>query len=193
MIKTLSVVILTFLMLSFVNVEYIFAQANLDGWNTYVDPAGRFTIFYPTELHPVGKENFLSSVDLTLGNSHFAREFKITVMYNDDDSSLVNYVQGLEISPESYLLALEDQLRPSYQAYDLVDGPTNADDIYGFPTVSNTVDFTNYLGDSGRTMNTLAVINGKGSFMFSYSNSIEDFYQYLPTVKQIINSVVILK
>jgi hypothetical protein len=49
------------------------------------------------------------------------------------------------------------------------------------------------LGESGRTMNVLALINGQGSFMFSYSNSVEAFYEYLPTVNQIIKSVVILK
>jgi hypothetical protein len=180
-------------MLSFINPERIFGQDTFDKWNTYIDPAGRFTLFYPPELQAEGKENFLSSVDLTLGNPDFAREFKITIMYNDYDSSLVKYVQGVEISPENYLLALEDQLKPSYQTYDLLDGLTNSGDLYGFPTVSNTIDFTNHLGESGRTMNVLAVINEKGSFMFSYSNTVEAFYEYLPTVNQIIKSVVILK
>ena len=173
--------------------EHIFSQVNLDNWITYDDPAGRFTIFYPPELQAEGRENFLSSVDLTLGNPNFAREFKITVTYNDDDQSLINYAQGLEISPERYLAAIEDQSRPSYQTYNLVDKPANTDSLYGFPAVTNTVEFTNYLGESGRTMNVLAVINGKGSFLFSYFNSNESFNKYLPTVNQIIKSVVILK
>ncbi|HEY7109629.1 MAG TPA: hypothetical protein VH415_09395 [Nitrososphaeraceae archaeon] len=187
------VALTTFVVLTFVNPEHIFAQANLDNWITYIDPAGRFTIFYPSELHAQGRENFLSSVDLTLGNPNFPREFKITVTYNDDDPSLINYAQGLEISPERYLLAIEDQLRPSYQTYNLVDKPANTDSLYGFPAVTNTVEFTNYLGESGRTMNVLAVINGKGSFIFSYSNSNESFNEYLPIVNQITKSVVILK
>jgi hypothetical protein len=191
--RSLLLLLAIMAMLSFINPELIFGQDSFDKWSTYADPAGMFTLFYPPELQAQGKENFLSSVDLTLGNADFAREFKITIMYNDFDSSLVKYVQGLEISPENYLLALEDQLKPSYQTYDLLDGLANSGDLYGFPTVSNTIDFTNHLGESGRTMNVLAVINGKGSFMFSYSNNVEAFYEYLPTVNQIIKSVVILK
>jgi hypothetical protein len=191
--RSLLLLLAIMAMLSFINPELIFGQDSFDKWSTYADPAGRFTLFYPPELQAQGKENFLSSVDLTLGNADFAREFKITIMYNDFDSSLVKYVQGLEISPENYLLALEDQLKPSYQTYDLLDGLANSGDLYGFPTASNTIDFTNHLGESGRTMNVLAVINGKGSFMFSYSNNVEAFYEYLPTVNQIIKSVVILK
>jgi hypothetical protein len=42
-------------------------------------------------------------------------------------------------------------------------------------------------------MNVLAIINGKGSFMVSYSNTVEAFYEYLPIVNQIMKSVVILK
>jgi hypothetical protein len=99
---------------------------------------------------------------LTLGNLNFAREFKITIMYNDDDKSLLNYARGLKISPDNYLLAVEKQLKPSFQIYNLGLELSHSNDLYGFPTVSNTVDYTNYLGESGRTMNVLAVVNGKG-------------------------------
>jgi hypothetical protein len=184
---------MTTIFLCILNIAPTFGQDNLEVWQTYVEPAGRFKVFYPPDLQAEGKENFLSSVDLNLDNPNFAREFKITVMYNDDDSSLLNYAQGLEISPGNYLLALEDQLKSSYQVYNLLDEPSISNDLYGFPTVSNTIDFTNHLGESGRTMNLLAVINGQGSFMFSYSNSVKAFYEYLPTVNQIIKSVVILK
>ena len=172
--------------------EPVFGQS-IENWQTYVDPAKRFTLFYPPDLQTKGRENFLSSVDLTLGNPNFAREFKITVMYNDDDTSLLNHAQGLEISPDSYLLTVEEQLKPSYQIYNLAGELSHSTDLYGFPTVSNIVDYTNYLGESGRTMNVLAVINGKGSFLFSYSNSVDAYDEYLPIVNQIIKSIVILK
>jgi len=191
--KPLSSYFLTTIILFAVSVQAAYGQNAVDDWNTYLDPAGRFTVFYPPDLQAQGTENFLSSTDLTLGNSSYPREFKITITYNDDDSSLLQYVEGLELSPENYLLGLENQLKPSYQVYKLVTDTSNSDDLYGFPTVSNTVDFTNHLGESGRTMNVLAVINGKGSFIFSYSNTVETFYEYLPTVNQIMKSVVILK
>jgi hypothetical protein len=174
------------------NIESIYAQ-NIENWQTFTDPAKRFILFYPPDLELKGRENFLSSVDVTLGNQNFDRGFKITVTYNDDDKSLLNYAQGLVISADNYLLAVEEQLKPSYQVYHVGTKFLRSQNLYGFPTVSNTVDYTNYLGESGRTKNVLAIVNGKGSFLLSYSNSLEAYNGYLPTVNQIIKSIVILK
>ena len=169
-----------------------YGQEDIGGWQTYLDPGGRFTLYYPPDLQAQGKENFLSSTDLTLSSPNLPREFKITVTYNDDDTALSKYIENLEISPKNYLLGIENQLKSSYQVYNTVTDTFDSDELYGFPTVSNTIDYTNHLGESGRTMNTLAIINGKGSFMFSYSNSVDKFDEYLPIVNQIIKSVVIL-
>jgi len=174
------------------NIESIYAQ-NIENWQTFTDPAKRFILFYPPDLELKGRENFLSSVDVTLGNQNFDRGFKITVTYNDDDKSLLNYAQGQDISPNNYLLAMEEQLKPSYQVYNVGTKFLRSENLYGFPTVSNTVDYTNYLGESGRTKNVLAIVNGKGSFLLSYSNSLEAYNGYIPTVNQIIKSIVILK
>jgi hypothetical protein len=173
-------------------IEPIYAQ-NIENWLTYTDSAKRFILFYPPDLELKGRENFLSSVDVTLGNQNFDRGFKITVMYNDDDKSLLAHVKGLGISPENYLLAVEEQLKPSYQVYNVGTKFLRSENLYGFPTVSNTVDYTNLLGESGRTKNVLAIVNGKGSFLLSYSNSLEGYNGYLSTVNQIIKSIVILK
>jgi hypothetical protein len=174
------------------NIESIHAQ-NIENWQTFTDPAKRFILFYPPDLEIKGRENFLSSVDVTLGNQNFARGFKITVTYNDDDKSLLDHVKGFGISPDNYLLAMEEQLKPSYQVYHVGAKFLRSENLYGFPTVSNTVDYTDYLGESGRTKNVLAIVNGKGSFLLSYSNSLEAYNGYLPTVNQIIKSIVILK
>ena len=190
-----NIILLTMILCSIfciLNIEPIYGQS-IENWQAYTDPAKRFTLFYPPDLETIGRENFLSSVDLTLGNQNFPREFKISVTYNVDDSSLLNYAQGLEISPDNYLLAVEDQLKASYQIYDLDEKFLHSNSLYGFPTVSNSVDYTNYLGESGRTKNVLAIVNGKGSFLFSYSNSLEAYDEYLPTINQIIKSIVILK
>lgn len=173
-------------------IEPINAQ-NIENWLTYTDSAKRFILFYPPDLELKGRENFLSSVDVTLGNQNFDRGFKITVTYNDDDKSLLDHVKGLGISPENYLLSAEEQLKPSYQVYNVGTKFLRSENLYGFPTVSNTVDYTNFLGESGRTKNVLAIVNGKGSFLLSYSNSLEGYNGYLPTVNQIIKSIVILK
>ena len=151
------------------------------------------SFYFTLRLEIKGRENFLSDVQLTLGNQNFDRGFKITVNYNDDDKSLLNYAQGQDISLNNYLLAMEEQLKPSYQVYNVGTKFLRSENLYGFPTVSNTVDYTNYLGESGRTKNVLAIVNGKGSFLLSYSNSLEAYNGYLPTVNQIIKSIVILK
>src|SRR6476620_5574990 len=187
---TLFSVFLFFLFI--LNIKSIHAQ-NIEVWKTFTDPAKRFILFYPPNLGLKGRENFLSSVDVTLGNHNFDREFKITVTYNGDDKSLVNYAQGGQISPNNYLLDVEEQLKPSYQNYNVGTKFLRSENLYGYPTASNTVDYTNYLGESGRTKNVLAIVNGKGSFLLSYSNSIEAYNGYLPTVNQIIKSIVILK
>ncbi|MGB8164594.1 MAG: hypothetical protein WCF14_06245 [Nitrososphaeraceae archaeon] len=173
-------------------IEPIYAQ-NIENWRTYTDSTKRFILFYPPDLELKGRENFLSSVDVTLGNQNFDRGFKITVTYNDDDKSLLDHVKGLGISAENYLLAVEEQLKPSYQVYNVGTKFLRSENLYGFPTVSNTVDYTNYLGESGRTKYVLAIVNAKGSFLLSYSNSLEAYNGYLPTVNQIIKSIVILK
>ena len=185
-------VILFSIFFCILNIESIYAQ-NIENWQTYTDPAKRFILIYPPDLELKGRENFLSSVDITLGNQNFDRMFKITVTYNDDDKSLLNYAQGLVISADNYLLAVEEQLKPSYQVYNVGTKFLRSENLYGFPTVSNTVDYTNYHGESGRTKNVLAIVNGKGSFLLSYSNSLEAYNGYLPTVNQIIKSIVILK
>jgi len=179
-------------LLLIINIELTYAQ-NIENWQTFTDPAKRFILFYPPDLEIKGRENFLSSVDVTLGNQNFNRGLKITVTYNDDDKSLANYAQGAEISPDKYLLAVEEQLKPTYQVYNVGTKFLHSENLYGFPTVSNTVDHTNYLGESGRTKNVLAIVNGKGSFLLSYSNSLGAYNGYLPTVNQIIKSIVILK
>ena len=186
---TLFSVFLFFLFI--LNIKSIHAQ-NIEDWKTFTDPAKRFILFYPPNLGLKGRENFLSSVDVALGNHNFDREFKITVTYNDDDKSIVNYAQG-QISPNNYLLNVEEQLKPSYQNYKVGTKFLRSENLYGYPTASNTVDYTNYLGESGRTKNVLAIVNGKGSFLLSYSNSLEAYDDYLPTVNQIIKSIVVLK
>jgi hypothetical protein len=185
-------IVLLCIVFSTLKIEALYAQ-NIADWLTFTDPAKRFILIYPPNLELKGRENFLSSVDVTLGNPNLDRGFKITVTYNDDDKSLLDHVKGLGISPENYLLALEDQLKPSYQMYNVGTKFLRSENLYGFPTISNTVEYTNYLGESGRTKNVLAIVNGKGSFLLSYSNSLEAYNGYLPTVNQIIKSIVILK
>ena len=189
---SLAVFIVISIIFLVLNVNSTYAQ-NIENWKTFTDPAKRFILIYPPDLELKGKENFLSSVDVTLGNPNFPRQFKITVTYNDDDKSLVNFAQGADISPDNYLLAVEEQLKPSYQVYTVGTKFLRSENVYGYPTVSNTVDYTNYLGESGRTKNVLAIVNGKGSFLLSYSNSLKAYNGYLPTVNQILKSIVILK
>ena len=47
------------------NIESIYAQ-NIENWLTFTDPAKRLILFYPPDLELKGRENFLSSVDVTL-------------------------------------------------------------------------------------------------------------------------------
>ena len=87
-----------------------YGQLNVDNWQTYVDPDKRFTLFYPPGWTIKGKENFLSSIDLTLTNPNATKPFQITITYIMNDSSL-NYTGNEIIVPANNLRNLEEQLK----------------------------------------------------------------------------------
>ena len=169
-----------------------YGQLNVDNWQTYVDPDKRFTLFYPPGWTIKGKENFLSSIDLTLTNPNATKPFQITITYIMNDSSL-NYTGNEIIVPANNLRNLEEQLKVEYQQYIIVGKGSPAYSVYGFPTASDIVDYTKHNGQTGRMLNVLGVVKGKSSFLLSYSNNKQAFYKSLPIVSEIMKSIVILR
>ncbi|MFZ0404692.1 MAG: hypothetical protein WAL79_02615 [Nitrososphaeraceae archaeon] len=169
-----------------------YGQLDVDNWQTYVDPDKKFTLFYPPGWTTKGKENFLSSIDLTLTNPNATNFFQITITYIVNDSSL-NYTGNEIIAPGNNLKNLEGQLKGAYQQYTVIGKGSPAYSVYGFPTASDIVDYTKYNGQTGRMLNVLGIVKGKSSFLLSYSNNKLAFYKSLPIVSEIIKSVVILK
>jgi hypothetical protein len=172
--------------------QLTYGQLNVDNWQTYVDPDKRFTLFYPPGWTIKGKENFLSSIDLTLTNPNATKPFQITITYIMNDSSL-NYTGNEIIVPANNLRNLEEQLKVEYQQYIIVGKGSPAYSVYGFPTASDIVDYTKYNGQNGRMLNVLGVVKGKSSFLLSYSNNKQAFYKSLPIVSEIMKSIVILR
>jgi hypothetical protein len=169
-----------------------YGQNDINNWQTYVDPDKRFTLFYPPGWTTKGKENFLSSIDLTLTNPNSTKPFQVTITYIVNDSSL-NYTGNEIIVPENNLRILEGQLRGGYQLYTFVSKGSPTYSVYGFPTASDIVDYTKHNGQNGRLLNVLGVVRGKGLFLLSYSNNKQGFYKLLPVVSEITKSIVILK
>ena len=89
-----------------------YGQLDLDNWQTYVHPDKKFTLFYPPGWITKGKENFLSSIDLTLTNPNATKPFQITITYIMNDSSL-NYTGNEIIVPANNLRNLEGQTEGS--------------------------------------------------------------------------------
>ena len=85
-----------------------YGQLDVDNWQTYVDPDKKFTLFYPPGWTTKGKENFLSSIDLTLANPNATKQFKITITYIVNDSSR-NHTGNEIIDPANNLRNLERQ------------------------------------------------------------------------------------
>src|SRR6476659_9056944 len=168
-----------------------YEQSDVNNWQTYVDPDKKFTLFYPPGWTTKGKENFLSSIDLTLMNPNSTKPFQITITYIMNDSSL-NYSGNEIIVPANNLRNLEGQLKEAYQQFIVVGKGSPAYSIYGFPTASDIVDYTKYNGQAGRMLNVLGIIKGKSSFLLSYSNDKQAFYKSLPIVSEIMKSIVIL-
>ena len=169
-----------------------YGQLDVDNWQTYVDPAKKFTLFYPPGWITKGKENFLSSIDLTLTNPNATKPFQITITYIMNDSSL-NYTRNEIIVPANNLRNLEGELKDEYQQYIVVGKGSPAYSIYGFPTASDIVDYTKYNGQAGRMLNVLGILKGKSTFLLSYSNDKQAFYKSLPIVSEIMKSIVILR
>ena len=169
-----------------------YGQLDVNNWQTYVDPDKRFTLFYPPGWTIKGKENFLSTIDLTLMNPNSIKPFQITITYIMNDSSL-NYTGNEIIVPANNLWNMEKQLKQAYQQFTVVGKGSSAYSVYGFPTASDIVDYTKYNGQTGRMLNVLGVVNGKSTFLLSYSNNKEAFYKSLPIFSEIAKSVVILK
>jgi hypothetical protein len=169
-----------------------YGQLDVNNWQTYTDPDKKFTLFYPPVWTTKGKENFLSSTDLTLMNPNSTQPFQITITYIMNDSSL-NYSGNEIIMPANNLRNLEGQLRQAYQQFTVVGKGSPAYSVYGFPTASDIVDYTKYNGQTGRMLNILGIVKGKSSFLLSYSNDKQAFYKSLPIFSEIAKSVVILK
>ena len=169
-----------------------YGQLDVDNWQTYVDPDKKFTLFYPFAWITKGKENFLSSNDLTLTNPNATKPIQITITYIMNDSSL-NYTGNEIIVPANNLRNLEGQLKGAYQQYVVVGKGSPAYSVYGFPTASDIVDYTKYNGQTGRMLNVLGVVKGKSSFLLSYTSNKQAFYKSLPIVSEILKSIVILR
>ena len=172
-------------------VQSSYAQAELEGWKIYVDPEKKFTLFYPPEWTAKGKDNFLSTTDLTLTNPKFERPFQVAITYVLNDSSITNRTQ--QGAPENNLIYLENQMKPSYQGYNIVTKNPENYLIYGFPTASDVADYRKHSGETGRVLHVDAIINNKNSFLLSYFNNVENFYRQLPIIKSIMGSIVTLK
>ena len=169
-----------------------YGQLDVDNWQTYVDPDKKFTLFYPFAWITKGKENFLSSNDLTLTNPNATKPIQITITYIMNDSSL-NYTGNEIIVPANNLRNLEGQLKGAYQQYVVVGKGSPAYSVYGFPSASDIVDYTKYNGQTGRMLNVLGVVKGKSSFLLSYTSNKQAFYKSLPIVSEILKSIVILR
>jgi hypothetical protein len=139
-----------------------------------------------------GKENYLSSIDLMLTNPNATKPFQITFIYIMNDSSL-NYSGNKIIVPANNLQNLERQLKGAYLQYTVVCKGSPTYSVYGFLTATDIVDYTKYNGQAGRMLNVFAIINGKNSFLLSYSNNKQAFYKSLPTVLAITKLIVILR
>ena len=112
LIITLIVMPMLYFAIFFSYLQTSYGQLDVNNWQTYVDPDKKFTLFYPPGWTAKGKENFLSSIDLTLTNPNSTKPFQITVTYILNDSSL-NYSGNEIIVPANNLLNLEGRAEGS--------------------------------------------------------------------------------
>ena len=159
---------------------------------SYKDPDGRFMIFYPSGWEVNERTDMFSSTDVAFIEPNSTNPIKISITYIINNSML-NHTDNEKIVAEKDLATIENQQKPAFKQYNLVKHGSPKYSIYGVPTASHIIDYSTYSGGSGRILNVLGIVNGKSSFLLSYTNSKEAFYKTLPIAVQMLNSILILK
>jgi hypothetical protein len=159
---------------------------------SYKDPDGRFMIFYPSGWEVNERTDMFSSTDVAFIEPNSTNPIKISITYIINNSML-NHTDNEKIVAEKDLATIENQQKPAFKQYNLMKHGSPKYSIYGVPTASHIIDYSTYSGESGRILNVLGIVNGKSSFLLSYTNSKEAFYKTLPIAVQMLNSILILK
>jgi len=89
-------------------------KAQTFGWKSYPDPGHKFIFSYPANWQAKGKhDNISGSSEVILGKPNSTRT-QVSILYNANDTLLINSKTGKPIVISKALTNLEKQISPDY-------------------------------------------------------------------------------
>src|SRR6266540_3614979 len=181
--------LLLFLLYSFNNFQLIKAQA--PSWKVYTDPGHKFIFSYPVDWQVKNKhDNITGSSEVILSKPNSSRT-QVSILYNPNDTLLVNSKTGKPIVPAKVLTNLEQQISLDYVFFNATGKFPHKYTIQNHQSASDIADYEKSAGKPGKILIVFAKINDKDSCSFIYSDSKRLFYKNLSSVSQIIRSIQI--
>ncbi len=166
-------------------------KAQIPSWKSYTDPGHKFIFSYPADWQVKGKhDNVTGSSEVILSRANSSRT-QVSILYNPNDTLLVNSKTGKPIVPAKALTNLEQQISLDYVFFNATGKFPHKYTIQNHQSASDIADYEKSAGKPGKILIVFAKINDKDSCSFIYSDSKRLFYKNLSSVSQIIRSIQI--
>ena len=117
---------------------------------------------------------------------------QVSLLYNSNDTLLVNSKTGKTIVPSKALTNLEKQISPDYVFFNATGKFPHKYKMQSHQSASDIVDFEKSAGKPGKMLIVFAKINDKDSCTVIYSESKRLFYKNLSNISQIIKSIQVM-
>ena len=168
------------------------ANAQIDSWKKYSDPAQKFNFLYPPNwIIKTTHDNITGTTEVILENPNSTREH-VSVLYNPNEPTL-NSKTGKPVIPSRALTNLENEISVDYIFFNSTGKFPHKYSISDHQSASDIVDYEKSKDKPGKMLIVFAKVNDKDSLIFTYSESKRLFYKNLPNVSQIIKSITILE
>lgn len=183
-------ILLLVLLYSYNSIHLIKAQTL--GWKSYPDPGHKFSFSYPADWLVKNKhDNITGSSEVILSKPNSTRT-QVSILYNANDTLLINSKTGKSIVPSKALTSLEKQISLDYVFFNATGKFPHKYTIQNHQSASEMVDFEKSAGKPGKMLIVFAKINDKDSCTVIYSESKRLFYKNLSNISQIIKSIQVM-
>jgi hypothetical protein len=166
-------------------------KAQTPSWKTYLDSGHKFSFSYPSDWQVKSRhDNVTGSSEVTLSKPNSTRT-QVSLLYNSNDTLLVNSKTGKTIVPSKALTNLEKQIGTDYVFFNATGKFPHKYKIQNHQSASDIVDYEKSAGKPGKMLIVLAKASDRDSCTVIYSESKRLFYKNLYNVSEIIKSIQI--
>lgn len=168
------------------------AKALTPVWKSYSDPGHQFSFSYPSDWQVKGRhDNITGSSEVILIKPNSTRTL-VSILYNTNETLLINSKSGKTIVPSKALTNLEKQISIDFVFFNSTGKFPHKYTIHNHPSASDIVDFEKNVGKPGKMLIIFSKINDKDSCTVIYSESKRLFYKNLSNISELIKSIQIL-